>query len=104
MCEDHSFMKLLMGVKIPRNKGGRCPFRKSKLDSRTFGMADLMGLWTRYHLGSDFNRLRSTKDKEYQLGFLLKGPRKQFKSNLKLTFPIGASLSLTTRISYSLSS
>ena len=24
---------LLMGVKIPRNKGGHCPFRKSQLDS-----------------------------------------------------------------------
>ena len=40
---------LLTGVKIPRNKGGHYPFRKSQLDSRTFGMAGLMGLWTHYH-------------------------------------------------------
>ena len=52
-----------MGVKIPHNKGGHCPFRKSQLDSRTFGMAGPMGLWTRYHLGNDLNRLSSTKKK-----------------------------------------
>ena len=62
---------LLTGEKIPRNKGGHCPFRKSQLDSRTFGMAGPTGLWTRYHLGGDLNRLSSTKEKEYQLGFLL---------------------------------
>ena len=39
-----------MGVKIPRNKGRHCPFRKSQLDSQTFGMADSTGLWTHYHL------------------------------------------------------
>ena len=54
---------LLMGVKIPRNKGGHCPFRKSQLDSRMFGMAGPTGLWTHYHLGDDLNRLRSTKKK-----------------------------------------
>ena len=42
---------LLTGEKIPHNKGGHCPFRKSQLDSRTFGMAGPTGLWTRYHLG-----------------------------------------------------
>ena len=41
---------LLTGVKIPRNKGGHFPLLKSKLDSRTFGMAGLTGLLTRYHL------------------------------------------------------
>jgi hypothetical protein len=41
--------EVLMGVKIPRNKGRHCPFRKSQLDSRTFGMAGSMGLWTCYH-------------------------------------------------------
>ena len=54
---------LLTGVKIPHNKGGHCPFRKSQLDSRTFGMAGLTGLWTRYHLGGDLNQLSSTKKK-----------------------------------------
>ena len=52
---------LLTGVKIPRNKGGYCPFRKSQLDSRTFGMEDPTRLWTHYHLGVDLNRLNSTK-------------------------------------------
>ena len=42
-------LHLLIGVKIPRNKGRHCLFRKSQLDSRTFGMAGSMGLWTRYH-------------------------------------------------------
>ena len=42
-------MTLLTGVKIPRNKGGHFPFRKSQLDSRTFGVAGLTGLWPRYH-------------------------------------------------------
>ena len=51
------------GGKIPRNKEGHCPFRKSQLDSRTFGMAGPMGLWTRYHLGGDLNQLSSTKKK-----------------------------------------
>ena len=54
---------LLTGVKIPRNKGGHYPFRKSQLDSWTFGMAGPIGLWTRYHLGGDLNRLSSTKKK-----------------------------------------
>jgi len=54
---------VLTGEKIPRNKGGHCPFRKSQLDSRTFGMVGLTGLWTRYHLGGDLNRLSSTKKK-----------------------------------------
>ena len=62
---------LFMGVKIPRNKGGHCMFRKSQLDSRTFGMAGPMGLWTHYQLRGDLNQLRSTKEKEYQLSFLL---------------------------------
>ena len=61
--EDRNYYLLLTGVKIPRNKGGHCPFRKSQLDSRTFGMAGPMGLWTRYHLGDDLNRLSSTKKK-----------------------------------------
>ena len=93
---------LLTPVKIPRNKGGHCPFRKSQLDSQTFGMAGPTGLWNRYHLGGDLNRLSSTKEKEYELSFLLSSPRKQFKSNLKLTYLAGASLSLTTRIRNSL--
>jgi hypothetical protein len=41
---------VLTGVKIPHNKGRHCPFRKSQLDSRTFGMEGSMGLWTCYHL------------------------------------------------------
>ena len=40
---------MLTGVKIPCNKGGHYPFRKSQLDSRTVGMAGSTGLWTRYH-------------------------------------------------------
>ena len=40
---------LLMGIKIPRNKGRHCQFRKSQLDSRMFGVARSSGLWTRYH-------------------------------------------------------
>ena len=40
---------LLMGVKIPHNKGRHCLFRKSQLDSLTFGVASSMGLWTHYH-------------------------------------------------------
>ena len=54
---------VLTGEKIPRNKGRHCPFHKSQLDSRTFGMAGPTGLWTRYHLGGDLNRLSSTKKK-----------------------------------------
>ena len=54
---------VLMGVKIPGNKSGHYPFYKSQLDSRTFGMASSTGLWTRYHLGGDLNRLSSTKKK-----------------------------------------
>ena len=54
---------LLTGVKIPRNKGGHCPFRKSQLDSRMFGMEGPTRLWTNYHLGADLNRLSSTKKK-----------------------------------------
>ena len=34
---------------VPRNKGDHCPFRKSQLDSRTFGVAGQTGLWTHYH-------------------------------------------------------
>ena len=93
-----------MGVKIPRNKGGHYPFSKSQLDSRMFGMVGPMGLWTRYHLGDDLNRLSSTK-KRAPAGFIpLYFPRKQFKSKLKLTYPVGASLSLTTSISHLLRS
>ena len=62
---------LLTGVEIPHNKGGHFPFHKSQLDSWTFGMVGLTGLWTHYHLAGDLNRLISTKEKEYQLGFLL---------------------------------
>jgi hypothetical protein len=54
---------LLIGVKIPPNKGGHYLFHKSQLDSRTFGMAGPTGLWTRYHLGGDLNPLSSTKKK-----------------------------------------
>jgi len=54
---------MLTRVKITHNKGGHFPFRKSQLDSRTFGMAGPTGLWTRYHLGDDLNWLSSTKKK-----------------------------------------
>ena len=54
---------VLIGVKIPCNKGGHCPFRKSQLDSQTFGMVGPMGLWTHYHLRGDLNWLSSTKEK-----------------------------------------
>ena len=40
---------VLMGVKIPCNKGRHFPFCKSQLDSRTFGMPGSTGSWTRYH-------------------------------------------------------
>ena len=40
---------LLMGEKIPHNKGRHFPFHMSQLDSRTFGVAGPTGLWTRYH-------------------------------------------------------
>ena len=43
-------MDVLMGVKIPRNKGGHFLFHKSQLDSRMFGMAGPTRLWTHYHL------------------------------------------------------
>ena len=59
---------LLMGEKIPRNKGGHCPFRKSQLDSQTFGMAGPTGLWTRYHLWGWFESIKLNQEKEYQLG------------------------------------
>jgi hypothetical protein len=62
-CITYNGCNMLTGEKIPRNKGGHCPFRKSQLDSRTFGMAGPTGLWTRYHLGGDLNRLSSTKKK-----------------------------------------
>ena len=46
-----NFIELLLtGVKIPRNKGGHYPFRKSQLDSRMFDMEGPTGLWTHYHL------------------------------------------------------
>ena len=54
---------LLMCGKFPRNKGDHYPFHKSQLDTRTFGVAGPMGLWTHYHLGGDLNRLSSTKKK-----------------------------------------
>ena len=41
---------MLTGVKIPRNKGVHCPFRKSHLDSQTFGMEGLVGLWPQLDL------------------------------------------------------
>ena len=96
---------LLTGEKIPRNKGGHFPFRKSQLDSRMFGTAGPMGLWTRYHLGGDLKSIKLNQEKEYQLGLSYSNfPRKKFKSNLKLTYPAGASLSLTTSISHLLRS
>ena len=52
---------LLTGVKIPCNKGGHFPFRKSQLDSQMFGMEGPMGLWPRYHPKIYLNRLSSTK-------------------------------------------
>ena len=52
---------LLMGEKIPHKKGGHFPFRKSQLDSQTFGMVGPTGLWPRYHPKRDFNQLISTK-------------------------------------------
>ena len=63
LCYHDLFWSLLTGLKIPRNKGGHCPFHKSQLDSRTFGMVGPTRLWTRYHLGGDLNRLSSTKKK-----------------------------------------
>ena len=56
--------EVLTGGKIPRNKGRHCPFRKSQLDSRTFGMAGSTRLWTCYRskLGYD----GCFKDQEYQ--------------------------------------
>ena len=47
--DSSTFDLLLMGVKIPRNKGRHCPFRKSQLDSQTFGVAGSTGLWTHYY-------------------------------------------------------
>ena len=41
-----TFEGLLTGVKIPHNKGRHCPFSKSQLDSRTFGMTGSTRLWT----------------------------------------------------------
>ena len=41
--------KVLMRGKLPHNKGGHCPFRKSLLDSQTFVVAGPIGLWPRYH-------------------------------------------------------
>ena len=49
LCEATS-KEVLTGVKITCNKGRHCPFRKSQLDSRTFGMAGSTGLWTYYCL------------------------------------------------------
>jgi hypothetical protein len=46
--EERSYLETVDGGKIPRNKGRHCPFRKSQLDSRTFGVAGSTGLWTRY--------------------------------------------------------
>lgn len=40
---------MLMGGGIPRNKADHFLFCKTQLDSRTFGAAGPMGLWTRYH-------------------------------------------------------
>lgn len=47
---DYSLFDMLMGVKIPWNKGGHFSFRKSQLESWTFGMAGQTKLWTHYHL------------------------------------------------------
>ena len=46
-----NILVLLTRERVRHNKGGHCPFRKSQLDSRTFGMVGLMGLWPHYHLG-----------------------------------------------------
>ena len=43
------FTVVLMGEKIPCNKGGHCSFCKSQLDSQTFGVAGPIGLWPHYH-------------------------------------------------------
>ena len=53
--------KVLVGGEIPHNKADHYPFRKSQLDSRTFGMAVSTGLWPRYRPKRDLNRLSSTK-------------------------------------------
>ena len=91
------------GGKTPSQQKGSLPiFCKSQLDSQTFGMAGLTGLWTRYHLGGDLNWLISTKKKSTSRVFYSKVL--ESNSNPKLTYPTRASLSLTTRISYSLSS
>ena len=37
------------GGKIPPQQRGSLPFCKSQLDSQTFGVASLMGLWTHYY-------------------------------------------------------
>ena len=60
---------LLMGEKIPRNKGGHFPFCKSQLDSQTFGMAGPMRLWPRYHHKEirKFESVRLNQMREYQL-------------------------------------
>ena len=59
---------LVTGVKILHNKRGHYLFRKSQLDSQTFGMAGPTGLWTRYHLGGRFESVKLNQEKEYQLG------------------------------------
>ena len=40
---------MLTWEKVPRNKGGDFPFRKSQLDSWTFDMVGPMVLWPDYH-------------------------------------------------------
>jgi hypothetical protein len=45
---DPQVRNVLIGVKIPCNKGGHYPFCKSQLDSRTFGVAGPIVLWTHY--------------------------------------------------------
>jgi hypothetical protein len=41
---EHDIRLLLMGEKIPHNKGGHFPFCKSQLDSRMFGVVGPTGL------------------------------------------------------------
>ena len=63
---------LLTGVKIPHNKGRHCPFRKSQLDPRMFGMAGSTGLWTHDHIkfgwvDLNLNNIRMSHEKNYSI-------------------------------------
>ena len=73
MAAPPSSANFVDGRKNPSQQRGSLPVPQVPIRLTTiwYGMAGLTGLWTRYHLGGDLNRLSSTKKKEVPAGFIL---------------------------------